>query len=502
MDRRTRYQTYEDSTESVGAGYILPGAHGPLVAQLRAPYRGQEVTIGGGALHLDQAVDAREIRMVQHEEDRIQVLPGFITELGHRRSAPRGVVSDTEIPVSVFTGKPHFPSSLQQRLSINCVLVFVSIQTAQAEARNLERAEREREREREKERARSAAMDEWEELAWRVPETLMLVSCEMEATRLIEVAHSNLQVRGTLFRRIHLGMPAAIAMNLFGDPAAEGVIPTEILEEARREISQSTVLHAKTRHVLARYVAHLGAQQDDPAYRSWDVHHQEAVDHISKALKRVIDTVLNAEAGKVALVIMGSVAYGCPQWDVWASEAEKFTAVAALEATMATNESSVCYYVAKALAHVTSPMHAGGRGGGGRRAHQDPSSLRWESSGDASRNLSSAMSELLALRDGSVNPSTRLGEIGLLGTSRSGTLEPKLHEAGKDVSVDGCRSNLDAILPLLDHPRVSLASRRSSSPPMITSRARSGMRSWAPRGPSAPGRMYPAPTDSVETSYA
>jgi hypothetical protein len=460
--------------------------------------------------------------------------------------------------VSVFTGKPHFPSSLQQRLSINCVLVFVSIQTAQAEARNLERAEREREREREKERARSAAMDEWEELAWRVPETLMLVSCEMEATRLIEVAHSNLQVRGTLFRRIHLGMPAAIAMNLFGDPAAEGVIPTEILEEARREISQSgarhgktrhvfaryvvahlgvqqddpayrswevhhqdairftdkalekvseaashaeaakdavdiaetllsqpqpplqlwaewtsaaeklvdqaaleatlaldevlrarqsvaleffdavailrrgrappaavdkwwqeiertlpgafllvatgglkalrlirdahgklqervamlrvnlrqetpaaavpvegnsayqldpegicptvaledarreisqsTVLHAKTRHVLARYVAHLGAQQDDPAYRSWDVHHQEAVDHISKALKRVIDTVSNAEAGKVALVIMGSVAYGCPLWDVWASEAEKFTAVAALEATMATNE--------------------------------------------------------------------------------------------------------------------------------------------------------------------
>jgi hypothetical protein len=112
------------------------------------------------------------------------------------------------------------------------------------------------------------------------------------------------------------------------------------------------------------------------------------------------------------------------------------------------------------------------------------------------------VAELLALHDGSVNPSTRLGEIGLLGTSRSGTLEPKLHEAGKDVSVDGCRSNLDAILPLLDHPRVSLASRRSSSPPMITSRARSGMRSWAPRGPSAPGRMYPAPTDSVETSYA
>ena len=123
-------------------------------------------------------------------------------------------------------------------------------------------------------------------------------------------------------------MPAAIAKNLYDDPAAEGVIPTEILEEARREISQSTILHAKTRHVLARNVANL----------SWDVHHQEAVDHISKARKRLIDTVANAEAGKVALVIMGSVAYGCPQWDVWASEAEKFTAVAALEATMATNE--------------------------------------------------------------------------------------------------------------------------------------------------------------------
>ena len=128
-----------------------------------------------------------------------------VVRLKKIETAGAGVVSDTEITVSVFTGKPHFPSSLQQRLSINCVLVFVSILTAQAEARNLERAEREREREREKEkeRARSAAMDEWEELAWRVPETLMLVSCEMEATRLIEVAHSNLQVRGTKIRRIH-----------------------------------------------------------------------------------------------------------------------------------------------------------------------------------------------------------------------------------------------------------------------------------------------------------
>ncbi|EAZ10606.1 hypothetical protein OsJ_00437 [Oryza sativa Japonica Group] len=85
---------------------------------------------------------------------------------------------------------------------------------------------------------------------------------------------------------------------------------------------------------------------------------------------------------------------------------------------------------------------------------------------DASRNLASAMSlmkvaELLALHGGSVNPSTHLGEISLLGdqylAERNAGI--KLLEAGKDarkayISVDGCRGNLDAILLLLDHPRV------------------------------------------------
>ncbi|EEE53901.1 hypothetical protein OsJ_00439 [Oryza sativa Japonica Group] len=101
----------------------------------------------------------------------------------------------------------------------------------------------------------------------------------MEAVvRLIDVAHSKLQVLGTLFRRIHLGMPAAIAMDLFGDPATVGVSPTEILEEARREISLSGARHGKTMHVFARYVvAHLHVQQDDPG-----THYQDAIRFIDK----------------------------------------------------------------------------------------------------------------------------------------------------------------------------------------------------------------------------
>lgn len=103
----------------------------------------------------------------------------------------------------------------------------------------------------------------------------MLVSSEMEAVvRLIDVAHSKLQVLGTLFRRIHLGMPAAIAMDLFGDPATVGVSPTEILEEARREISLSGARHGKTMHVFARYVV---VQQDDPG-----THYQDAIRFIDK----------------------------------------------------------------------------------------------------------------------------------------------------------------------------------------------------------------------------
>uniref|UniRef100_A0A0E0JE95 Uncharacterized protein n=1 Tax=Oryza punctata TaxID=4537 RepID=A0A0E0JE95_ORYPU len=189
-------------------------------------------------------------------------------------------------------------------------------------------------------RSPPAALDKWQELARTIPGALMLVATGgLKALRLIRDAHGKLQERVAVLREnLRQETPAAVPVeDNFTEPEG-GICPTVALEDARREISQSTVLHAKTRHVFGRYVAYLGVQQDDPAYRSWDAHYEDAVDHIGKAIERVIDTVSNAEAGNVALIIMGNFAYRCPQWDVWASEAENFTAVAALEATMATNE--------------------------------------------------------------------------------------------------------------------------------------------------------------------
>uniref|UniRef100_A0A0E0JE91 Uncharacterized protein n=1 Tax=Oryza punctata TaxID=4537 RepID=A0A0E0JE91_ORYPU len=124
----------------------------------------------------------------------------------------------------------------------------------------------------------------------------------------------------------------------------------------------------------------------------------------------------------------------------------------------------LCVSLSTALTHVTSPMLATDEEEAA--AARTRIQLAMGELGDASRDLASAMSlmkvaELLALHGGSVNPSTRLGGIGLLGDQylaerNAGT---KLREAGKEareayVSVDWCRSNLDAILLLLDHPRL------------------------------------------------
>ncbi|KAB8080037.1 hypothetical protein EE612_000375 [Oryza sativa] len=125
---------------------------------------------------------------------------------------------------------------------------------------------------------------------------------------------------------------------------------------------------------------------------------------------------------------------------------------------------SVGESLATALTHLKSPMHAGDEEEAA--AARTRIQLAMGELVDASRNLASAMSlmkvaELLALHGGSVNPSTHLGEISLLGDQylEERNAGIKLLEAGKDarkayISVDGCRGNLDAILLLLDHPRV------------------------------------------------
>uniref|UniRef100_A0A0E0BXD0 Uncharacterized protein n=1 Tax=Oryza meridionalis TaxID=40149 RepID=A0A0E0BXD0_9ORYZ len=174
---------------------------------------------------------------------------------------------------------------------------------------------------------------------------------------------------------------------------------------------------------------------------------------------------------------------------------------------------SVGESLATALTHLKSPMHAGDEEEAA--AARTRIRLAMGELVDASRNLASAMSlmkvaELLALHGGSVNPSTRLGEISLLGDQylaerESSSLKPARTPEKRTSVLTGAAATWMRSSSCWTI-RVSLASttssRRSSSSPAITSRARSGMRSWAPRGPSAPGRMYPAPTDSVETSYA
>uniref|UniRef100_A0A0E0NVN6 Uncharacterized protein n=1 Tax=Oryza rufipogon TaxID=4529 RepID=A0A0E0NVN6_ORYRU len=107
-------------------------------------------------------------------------------------------------------GRPS-DGRLVHRLSINFVLLFVSIQiathTEDAQIPIPNRSEKEREGEEELDRR------QW---------TLMQLSSGMRAVRKI-------QERAALMRNIRFGMPAAIAMSLFGDPASVGVCPTMTL---------------------------------------------------------------------------------------------------------------------------------------------------------------------------------------------------------------------------------------------------------------------------------
>ncbi|KAF0920766.1 hypothetical protein E2562_036849 [Oryza meyeriana var. granulata] len=180
-------------------------------------------------------------------------------------------------------------------------------------------------------------MHEWREIALKVPGTLMLIgTAGMEALRLIEVAARKFQERVGLLRELRQGTLVDVAVDNFADPDPEEVLPTEILEDAHREISQTAARHAKTHHVFVRYAAYLGIGiQDDPVCRSWDSHYQDAMGHTDKALKRVINAVSNAEAGKDAVAMIEILPYRCPLWEGWALEAQNLTTLATLNAALA-----------------------------------------------------------------------------------------------------------------------------------------------------------------------
>uniref|UniRef100_A0A0E0BXD1 Uncharacterized protein n=1 Tax=Oryza meridionalis TaxID=40149 RepID=A0A0E0BXD1_9ORYZ len=165
--------------------------------------------------------------------------------------------------------------------------------------------------------------------------------------------------------------------------------------------------------------------------------------------------------------------------------------------------------LATELAHVTSPMLAGDEEAAA--AARTRIQLAMGQLEDASRDLASAMSlmkaaDLLALHGDSVNPSTLLGGISHLGVQylAERIAVTKLREAWEDAreaytNVEWCRSHLDAILLMLDHLHLPsldglIEEERAAADGFL--QAAIG------RGLSTPGRTYPAPTDSVETSYA
>uniref|UniRef100_A0A0E0JE98 Uncharacterized protein n=1 Tax=Oryza punctata TaxID=4537 RepID=A0A0E0JE98_ORYPU len=185
-------------------------------------------------------------------------------------------------------------------------------------------------------RVRSAEIKEWRELALKAPGTLVLIGdAELKTLALIEAAASKFQKHVRLLREVRLGTPTATSVDNFADPDPEGVLATELLENARRGISKSAVRHAKTHHIFARYAASLGIQDDDEAYRSWDVKHQDAAGRMVAALKNVIDAVSDAEAAKDAVAMVGILPYQCPLWKSWALRAQNLTTFASVKAALA-----------------------------------------------------------------------------------------------------------------------------------------------------------------------
>lgn len=184
-------------------------------------------------------------------------------------------------------------------------------------------------------RARSAEMKEWRELALKVPGTIMLIGdAELETLELIQAAVSKFQKHVELLQEVRHGTATATAVDNFTDPDPEGALPTELLENARRGMSKSTVRHAKAHHIFARYAAFLGIQGDEE-YRSWDNKHQEAAGSMVAALKKVIDAVSDAEAAKDAVAMVGILPYQCPLWELWALRAQNQTSLSSFNATLA-----------------------------------------------------------------------------------------------------------------------------------------------------------------------
>ncbi|KAL5227730.1 hypothetical protein ABZP36_015995 [Zizania latifolia] len=180
-----------------------------------------------------------------------------------------------------------------------------------------------------------AAMDvwRWRDLALTVPGTLMLVATRMEAFNLIEVAQSKLDERAKLIRRIRQGARLETAVENFADPVPEGVLPSDVLEDARRAISHSAALHASIGHIFVSYCKFLGIN-DEPPCESWNGHYHEVIEITDEALDRVSDTASQAEAVKDIVVIVGSLP-DSPLREHWALAGEQLMNLAANNATMA-----------------------------------------------------------------------------------------------------------------------------------------------------------------------
>ncbi|KAG8053413.1 hypothetical protein GUJ93_ZPchr0001g30052 [Zizania palustris] len=182
-----------------------------------------------------------------------------------------------------------------------------------------------------------AAMDvwRWRDLALTVPGTLMLVSTRMEAFNLIEAARTKLDERAKLIRMIRYGARLETAVEHFADPVPEGVLPSDVIEDARRAISHNAALHASIGHIFVSYCKFLGINDDEPACERWKSHFHEAVAITDEALDSVNDTASQAEAVKDIADIVGSLPVGCPLREHWALAGEQLMNLAANNATMA-----------------------------------------------------------------------------------------------------------------------------------------------------------------------
>ncbi|BAS70488.1 Os01g0157001 [Oryza sativa Japonica Group] len=187
-------------------------------------------------------------------------------------------------------------------------------------------------------------MDEWEELARRLPVALMRVSSGMEDVKLIEVALAKFQKRSAMMGRILDGTPAAIAEQELDDPAPVGERPTVSLEKAYREISYSAARHAMARGVFFLCAVH-HRTQDEPPFLHWDARHQVAIGHFERAMQSITDAMGHYAAAKDVVIVNETFLPQEDVWRRWASAAKLLVDRAASLTTLALDEARQVHHV-------------------------------------------------------------------------------------------------------------------------------------------------------------